>query len=69
MALAPGVFDTPMVQAFPKDVRQGLAAAVPFPRLLGQAAQYAELVHHIVENRYLNGEVIRIDGALRMAPR
>ena len=48
---------------------QGLAASVPFPKLLGQAGQYAELVLHIIENRYLNGEVIRLDGALRMAPR
>jgi NAD(P)-dependent dehydrogenase (short-subunit alcohol dehydrogenase family) len=69
MAIAPGVFDTPMLQAFSDDVRADLAAAVPFPKALGQPTQFADLVLHMVENRYLNGEVVRLDGALRMAPR
>jgi NAD(P)-dependent dehydrogenase (short-subunit alcohol dehydrogenase family) len=68
-AIAPGIFSTPMLQTLPEEVQQSLAAAVPFPKRLGSPQQYADLVLHIVENRYLNGEVIRIDGALRMAPR
>jgi NAD(P)-dependent dehydrogenase (short-subunit alcohol dehydrogenase family) len=68
-AVAPGVFMTPMLAAMPADVQQSLAASVPFPKLLGKPEQFAALVLHIVENRYLNGEVIRLDGALRMAPR
>jgi NAD(P)-dependent dehydrogenase (short-subunit alcohol dehydrogenase family) len=68
-AIAPGVFMTPMLAAMPADVQQSLAASVPFPKLLGKPDQFAALVLHIVENRYLNGEVIRLDGALRMAPR
>jgi NAD(P)-dependent dehydrogenase (short-subunit alcohol dehydrogenase family) len=68
-AIAPGIFATPMLQALPAEVQQALAASVPFPKLLGSPQQYADLVLHIVENRYLNGEVIRLDGALRMAPR
>jgi NAD(P)-dependent dehydrogenase (short-subunit alcohol dehydrogenase family) len=68
-AIAPGIFATPMLQAMPDDVQRSLAASVPFPKLLGRPEQYADLVLHIVENRYLNGEVIRLDGALRMAPR
>ena len=67
--IAPGIFSTPMLHALPEAAQQSLAASVPFPRLLGQPPQYAALVRHIIENRYLNGEVIRIDGALRMAPR
>jgi hypothetical protein len=58
-----------MLMGLPEDVRQGLAASVPFPKALGDPAQYAALVLHIVENRYINGEVIRLDGALRMAPK
>jgi len=69
MAIAPGIFDTPMLQTLSDDIRAGLAAAVPFPKSLGQPAQFADLVLHMVENRYLNGEVVRLDGALRMAPR
>lgn len=69
MAVAPGIFDTPMMQAFSDNIRAGLAAAVPFPKRLGRPEQFADLVLHIVENRYLNGDVIRLDGALRMAPR
>jgi NAD(P)-dependent dehydrogenase (short-subunit alcohol dehydrogenase family) len=68
-AIAPGIFSTPMLQVLPDEVQQSLAASVPFPKRLGSPQQYADLVLHIVENRYLNGEVIRIDGALRMAPR
>jgi hypothetical protein len=58
-----------MLQGLPEEVQQSLAAAVPFPKLLGLPAQYADLALHIIENRYLNGETIRLDGALRMAPR
>src|SRR5215467_8531001 len=68
-AIAPGIFATPMLQALPEEVQQSLAASVPFPKLLGKPEQFADLALHIIENRYLNGEVIRIDGALRMAPR
>jgi NAD(P)-dependent dehydrogenase (short-subunit alcohol dehydrogenase family) len=68
-AVAPGIFSTPMLHALPEAAQQSLAASVPFPKLLGQPAQYAALVRHMIENRYLNGEVVRLDGALRMAPR
>ena len=68
-AVAPGIFSTPMLHALPEAAQQSLAAAVPFPKLLGQPPQFAALVRHIIENRYLNGEVIRLDGALRMGPR
>jgi NAD(P)-dependent dehydrogenase (short-subunit alcohol dehydrogenase family) len=69
MAIAPGLFNTPMVEGLPQEVQDSLAAAIPFPRMLGRPEQYADLVLHIIENRYLNGEVIRLDGAIRMAPR
>jgi NAD(P)-dependent dehydrogenase (short-subunit alcohol dehydrogenase family) len=68
-AIAPGIFLTPMLMGLPEDVQKSLAAAVPFPQLLGKPEEYASLAKHIVENRYLNGEVIRLDGALRMAPK
>jgi NAD(P)-dependent dehydrogenase (short-subunit alcohol dehydrogenase family) len=68
-AIAPGIFSTPMLHALPEAAQQSLAAAVPFPKLLGTPPEYAFLVRHIIENRYLNGETIRLDGALRMAPR
>ena len=68
-AIAPGTFDTPMLAAFAQPVRDALAATIPFPRRLGLPADFAALVAHIVENPYLNGETIRLDGALRMAPR
>jgi NAD(P)-dependent dehydrogenase (short-subunit alcohol dehydrogenase family) len=68
-AIAPGIFATPMLTALPQEAQAGLAAAVPFPKLLGRPEQYADLVLHMVENRYLNGEVVRLDGALRLAPR
>jgi NAD(P)-dependent dehydrogenase (short-subunit alcohol dehydrogenase family) len=68
-SIAPGIFTTPMLHALPEAAQQSLAAAVPFPKLLGQPPQYAALVRHMIENRYLNGEVVRLDGALRMAPK
>ena len=68
-AIAPGIFATPMLSALPDEVQASLAASVPFPKLLGRPEQFAELVLHCVRNTYLNGEVIRLDGALRMAPR
>jgi NAD(P)-dependent dehydrogenase (short-subunit alcohol dehydrogenase family) len=69
LAIAPGIFGTPMLRALPQDVQQSLAASVPFPKQLGKPEQFADLVLHCVRNVYLNGEVIRLDGALRMAPR
>jgi len=69
MTIAPGIFTTPMLAGLPEQVQESLAAAIPFPKRLGQPDQYADLVQHIIENRYLNGEVIRLDGAIRMAPR
>src|SRR5712675_2359843 len=68
-AIAPGIFATPMLMGMPEEVQQSLGASVPFPKRLGRPEQYADLVLHIVENRYINGETIRLDGALRMAPR
>jgi len=68
-AIAPGIFSTPMLAALPEDTQKSLAVSVPFPKLLGRPEQYADLALHIIENRYLNGETIRLDGALRMAPR
>jgi NAD(P)-dependent dehydrogenase (short-subunit alcohol dehydrogenase family) len=67
--IAPGLFDTPLLGALPEDARQKLGAGVPYPQRLGQPAEYAELACHIIENRMLNGETIRLDGALRMPPR
>jgi NAD(P)-dependent dehydrogenase (short-subunit alcohol dehydrogenase family) len=67
--IAPGIFSTPMLHALPDTAQQSLAASVPFPKSLGQPAQYAALVRHMIENVYLNGEVVRLDGALRMAAR
>jgi hypothetical protein len=58
-----------MLAALPEDTQKSLAVSVPFPKLLGRPEQYADLALHIVENRYLNGATIRLDGALRMAPR
>lgn len=68
MTIAPGIFETPMVRALPEAAQQSLGASVPFPKRLGIPDEYAALVRHIVENPMLNGEVIRLDGALRMAP-
>jgi len=69
MTIAPGLFDTPMLQGLPEPARQSLAAQVPMPSRLGSPTEYAALARHIVENPMLNGEVIRLDGAIRMAPR
>jgi NAD(P)-dependent dehydrogenase (short-subunit alcohol dehydrogenase family) len=69
MTIAPGLFDTPMLQGLPEAARQSLGAQVPMPSRLGDPAEYAKLARHIVENPMLNGEVIRLDGAIRMAPR
>ena len=69
VAIAPGVFATPMVDGLPQGVRQSLAASVPFPSRLGRPEEYAALVLHLCGNLMINGEVIRLDGALRMAPR
>jgi NAD(P)-dependent dehydrogenase (short-subunit alcohol dehydrogenase family) len=68
-AIAPGIFLTPMLMGLTEEIRNSLAASIPFPQVLGKPEQYAALARHIVENRYLNGEVIRLDGSLRMAPR
>ena len=67
--IAPGTFETPMLAELPDSARSALAAAIPFPSRLGQPSEYAALARHIVENAMLNGETIRLDGALRMAPR
>ena len=69
MTIAPGIFGTPMLFGMPKEVQDALAAGVPFPSRLGTPQDYAKLVRHIVENEMLNGEVIRLDGAIRLAPR
>ncbi|MBW4093580.1 MAG: SDR family NAD(P)-dependent oxidoreductase [Proteobacteria bacterium] len=69
MTIAPGLIETPMFNGLPDEVRTGLAASVPFPARLGRPEEYAALVLHIAANRFLNGETIRLDGALRMAPR
>src|SRR5579859_1362968 len=67
--IAPGLFDTPLLGALPEEARQKLGAGVPFPQRLGAPSEYAQLACQIVENRMLNGETIRLDGALRMPPR
>ncbi|HEV2998494.1 MAG TPA: 3-hydroxyacyl-CoA dehydrogenase [Solirubrobacteraceae bacterium] len=67
--IAPGLFDTPLLGALPEEAREKLGAGVPFPPRLGRPDEYAHLACHIVENQMLNGEVIRLDGALRMPPR
>ncbi|MDF3853698.1 SDR family NAD(P)-dependent oxidoreductase [Paracoccus sp. P2] len=69
MTIAPGIFATPMMAGLPQEVQDSLGANVPFPPRLGNPAEYAALVRHIVENQMLNGEVVRLDGALRMAPK
>jgi NAD(P)-dependent dehydrogenase (short-subunit alcohol dehydrogenase family) len=68
-AIAPGIFRTPMLGALREDIQKSLAESVPFPKLLGDPGEYAALALHMVENRYLNGDTVRLDGALRMAPR
>ncbi|HHW65794.1 MAG TPA: 3-hydroxyacyl-CoA dehydrogenase [Rhodocyclaceae bacterium] len=67
MAIAPGIMETPMLMGMPQEVQDALGKMVPFPSRLGKPAEFAALVRHIVENPYLNGEVIRLDGAIRMA--
>lgn len=69
VTIAPGIFDTPMMAGLPEQARLSLAEQVPFPQRLGQPAEYAALAQHIIENEMLNGEVIRLDGAIRMAAR
>ncbi|MBY8964891.1 3-hydroxyacyl-CoA dehydrogenase [Algiphilus sp. NNCM1] len=69
VTIAPGLFETPMLLALPEEAQQSLGASVPFPSRLGKPAEYADLAAHIVENAMLNGETIRLDGALRMAPK
>jgi NAD(P)-dependent dehydrogenase (short-subunit alcohol dehydrogenase family) len=69
MTIAPGTFDTPLLAGLPEAARQSLAQQVPFPPRLGRPPEYAALVRHIFENQMLNGEVIRLDGAIRMAPK
>jgi len=68
VTIAPGIFETPMLKGLPENVQEALGAAVPFPKRLGRPEEYAALVRHILENQMLNGEVIRLDGAIRMAP-
>jgi len=69
MTIAPGIFKTPMMAGMPREVQDSLAAAVPFPPRLGEPSEYAALALHIIENQMLNGETIRLDGAIRMPPR
>ena len=69
MTIAPGIFGTPMLMGMPQEVQDALAAMVPFPSRLGTPQDYAKLVKHILENDMLNGEVIRLDGAIRLAPK
>jgi len=69
VTIAPGIFATPMMAGMPQEVQDSLGASVPFPSRLGRPEEYAALVAHVIENTMLNGEVIRLDGALRMAPR
>lgn len=69
MTIAPGIFDTPLLAGLPEAARQSLEQQVPFPPRLGRPSEYAMLVKHIIENEMLNGEVIRLDGALRMGPK
>ncbi|UXU76308.1 MULTISPECIES: SDR family NAD(P)-dependent oxidoreductase [unclassified Paracoccus (in: a-proteobacteria)] len=69
VTIAPGIFGTPMMAGLPQEVQDSLGGTVPFPSRLGDPAEFAALVRHIAENSYLNGEVIRLDGALRMAPK
>jgi len=68
VTIAPGLFDTPLLAALPEDARESLGRSIPYPPRLGRPEEYAQLAAHIVENTMLNGEVIRLDGALRMAP-
>ena len=69
VTIAPGLFHTPLMASLPEEIQASLGASVPFPSRLGRAEEYATLVRHIIDNAMLNGETIRLDGALRMAPR
>ena len=69
ITIAPGTFDTPLLAALPQEAREELGEPIPFPQRLGDPAEFAALAVHIVENQMLNGETIRLDGALRMPPR
>ena len=69
MTIAPGIFDTPMLAGMSEEIRASLGAQIPFPSRLGKPEEYAALVRHIIENEVLNGEVIRLDGAIRMTPK
>ena len=69
MTIAPGTFDTPLLAGLPESARESLALQVPFPSRLGRPEEFAGLVKHIFENEMLNGEIIRLDGAIRMAPK
>ena len=69
MTIAPGIFHTPLLGSLPEEAQQSLGAAVPYPKRLGTPDEYAALALHCITNTYLNGETIRIDGALRMGPR
>ena len=69
MTIAPGIMATPMLLSFPQEIQDSLNRSVPFPARMGRPEEFAQLVGHIIENDYLNGEVIRLDGAIRMAPR
>jgi NAD(P)-dependent dehydrogenase (short-subunit alcohol dehydrogenase family) len=69
MTIAPGIFETSMMAGVPTEIRQSLEAQIPFPRRFGDPEEFAALVEHIIENRMLNGSIIRLDGALRMQPR
>jgi NAD(P)-dependent dehydrogenase (short-subunit alcohol dehydrogenase family) len=69
LAIAPGLFLTPLLSNLPQEAQDSLAAAIPFPRRLGNADEFASLVLHMIDNPYLNGEVVRLDASLRMAPR
>ena len=69
LAIAPGIFETPMLRALPEEAQERLGASIPFPKRLGRANEFAALVKHMCENAMLNGEVVRLDGAIRMAPK
>ena len=69
VSIAPGVFETPMLEAMPKEIQHNISSQIPFPNRLGKPEEFAFLIKHIIENIMINGEVIRIDGAIRMAPK
>ncbi|MSQ53041.1 MAG: SDR family oxidoreductase [Betaproteobacteria bacterium] len=69
LAIAPGIFHTPLLYELPKEVQESLGASIPFPKRLGKPDEFARLVLHLIDNPYMNGEVVRLDGALRLPPR